>query len=72
MFFKSISRATLVSGSVFYVLFIAQFWRPTNFFLYGASALLGVGAALVWTAQVMMTIFFLGAGGIETSSFYCL
>ena len=61
MYYKKslLFRATLVSGSVFYVLFIAQFWRPTNFFLYGASALLGVGAALVWTAQVMMTILFL-------------
>lgn len=44
-------RPTMVLGSLLYLLFIGQFWHPNTFVLYGCSALLGFGAALVWTAQ---------------------
>ena len=41
----------MLFGSVFYVLFIAQFIYPNNIFLYGASGLLGLGGSLQWVAQ---------------------
>ncbi len=50
-------RATLVVGALAYVLFIVQFRFPNNLLLYGSSALLGLGAALIWTAQVTDVIF---------------
>ncbi len=46
----------MVLGSLLYVLFIAQLWQPMNWLLYSSSALLGIGAALIWTAQVYSLI----------------
>ena len=40
-----------LGGSV-YCLFIATFLDPKEWSVLGASALLGVGAAILWTAQV--------------------
>lgn len=44
-------RFTLVGGGICYALFIAQLMYPNNILLYGASALIGFGAAMIWTAQ---------------------
>jgi hypothetical protein len=44
-------RLTLVGGGVCYALFIAQLIYPNNILLYGASALIGLGAAMLWIAQ---------------------
>ena len=44
-------RLTLISGGVCYALFIAQLTYPNNYMLYGASALIGLGAAMIWVAQ---------------------
>lgn len=41
-----------IVGGVCYALFIAQLIYPNNILLYGASALVGIGAALIWVAQV--------------------
>ena len=41
-------------GGICYALFIAQLTYPNNYLLYFASALIGVGAALIWVAQVYM------------------
>ena len=42
-----------IVGGVCYALFIAQLIYPNNILLYGASALVGIGAALIWVAQVI-------------------
>ena len=42
----------MIAGSVTYALFIASFFYLMDELLYSASALLGFGAALIWTAQV--------------------
>ena len=44
-------RFTLVLGGICYALFIAQLIYPNDYMLYGASALLGFGAAMIWVAQ---------------------
>ena len=44
-------RFTLIGGGVCYALFIAQLTYPNNVMLYGASALIGLGAAMIWVAQ---------------------
>ncbi len=44
-------RFTLIVGGVCYSLFIAQLTYPNDILLYGASALIGVGAAMIWVAQ---------------------
>jgi hypothetical protein len=45
-------RITMMVGALAYALFIAQLLILNNILLYSASALLGVGAALIWTGQV--------------------
>jgi len=45
-----------IIGGVTYALFIAQLIYPNNILLYGASAIIGVGAAIIWTAQVFANI----------------
>ncbi len=42
----------MMVGALAYALFIAQLLILNNILLYSASALLGVGAALIWTGQV--------------------
>lgn len=44
-------KLTLFGGGVAYAAFIAQITYPNNILLYGASALIGVGAAMIWIAQ---------------------
>lgn len=44
-------RITLFLGGVCYSLFIAQLIYPNDYMLYGASALVGFGAAMIWVAQ---------------------
>ena len=44
-------RFTLISGGICYALFIAQLTYPNDIMLYGASALIGLGAAMIWVAQ---------------------
>ncbi|XP_029176269.1 UNC93-like protein MFSD11 [Nylanderia fulva] len=44
-------RVAILTGSCCYVLFIASFFWPHEGFLYGVSAALGVGAALIWTGH---------------------
>lgn len=45
------TRSSLVFGGMAYVLFLAGFLSVHQWFLYGTSALLGLGAAVIWTAQ---------------------
>ncbi|CAG0922705.1 unnamed protein product [Notodromas monacha] len=42
---------TMVIGASPYVVFIGSFLRPTTWLVYLMSALLGIGAALLWTGQ---------------------
>jgi hypothetical protein len=42
----------MVSGACLYVLYLGQLLVLHQALLYAASALLGLGAALLWTAQV--------------------
>ncbi|XP_047365226.1 UNC93-like protein MFSD11 [Vespa velutina] len=44
-------RIAIVTGCCCYVLFIASFLWPHPAFLYTASAILGVGAAFIWTGH---------------------
>jgi len=44
-------RITLVVGGVIYSLYIAQIIYPNVYLLYGGALLLGIGAAIIWTAQ---------------------
>ena len=44
-------RLTLVLGSIFYILYVAQISYPNNMLLYASSGLLGFGGALLWVAQ---------------------
>lgn len=44
-------RVTMIFGGVIYGLFIASFLTPHTWLLYLASALIGVGAAAIWTGQ---------------------
>ena len=44
-------RVAIFTGSCCYVLFIGSFLIPTTELLYAASALLGFGAALIWTGH---------------------
>ena len=46
-------RATMIIGALAYVGFIAQLLILNEWLLYLMSALLGIGAALIWTAQVL-------------------
>jgi hypothetical protein len=41
----------MIVGSSAYVLYLAQIQYLTNALLYTASVLIGLGAALLWTAQ---------------------
>lgn len=41
----------MVSGGLVYLLFVLQFIYPNGSVLYMCSALLGLGAAIIWTAQ---------------------
>ncbi len=45
-------KFTMILGAVWYVAYIASFFYLNEALLYSASAMLGVGAALIWTAQV--------------------
>jgi MFS family permease len=44
-------RLTMAVGGITYASFIAQLYQPNDYALYLLSALLGVGAAIIWTAQ---------------------
>ncbi len=44
----------MIVGAVAYGLFIAQLLILNDILLYVSSALLGVGAAIIWTAQVII------------------
>ncbi|XP_003704460.1 UNC93-like protein MFSD11 [Megachile rotundata] len=44
-------RAAIVTGAFSYVFFIAIFFWPQYILLYCASAVLGLGAALIWTGH---------------------
>ncbi len=44
-------RLTMFVGGLTYASFIAQFFQPNTYALYFLSALLGVGAAIIWTGQ---------------------
>ncbi len=46
-------KFTMILGSVWYATYIASFFYLNEALLYSASAMLGIGAALIWTAQVM-------------------
>ncbi len=43
---------TMLAGASVYVMYLAQILVLRDELLYAASALLGLGAALLWTAQV--------------------
>ena len=44
-----------LAGGVCYAGFIAQLIYPNDILLYGCSVLVGIGAALIWVAQVSTT-----------------
>ncbi|XP_012271755.1 UNC93-like protein MFSD11 [Orussus abietinus] len=44
-------RVSILTGACCYVFFIASFLYPNTGFLYTASVILGIGAALVWTGH---------------------
>jgi len=44
-------KVSMIIGGSTYVLFIANFLYPVEFGLYLTSVLLGLGAAIIWTAQ---------------------
>ncbi|EFN87369.1 UNC93-like protein MFSD11 [Harpegnathos saltator] len=44
-------RVAILTGACCYVLFIASFFCPNDGLLYGMSAILGIGAALIWTGH---------------------
>ncbi|GLV35039.1 uncharacterized protein CBL_09520 [Carabus blaptoides fortunei] len=44
-------RVAMLIGAVTYMLFIMSFLLPRVWLLYLASAVIGVGAAIIWTAQ---------------------
>lgn len=44
-------KITMLVGSVMYFLFILQFLKPMTWALYLGSVLVGLGAAVLWTAQ---------------------
>ncbi|RLU27620.1 hypothetical protein DMN91_001424 [Ooceraea biroi] len=44
-------RVAILTGALCYVLFIASFFWPHDAVLYTASAIVGVGAALIWTGH---------------------
>jgi len=44
-------KRSLISGAVPYAVFVVSFIYPTAWVLYVMSALVGVGAAVLWTAQ---------------------
>lgn len=44
-------RVAIFTGCCSYILFISSFFWPKDGLLYGASAVLGVGAALIWTGH---------------------
>uniref|UniRef100_A0A1B6FCW5 UNC93-like protein MFSD11 n=1 Tax=Cuerna arida TaxID=1464854 RepID=A0A1B6FCW5_9HEMI len=44
-------RLTMFVGGIIYGLFIASFLWPQTWLLYSASAMIGVGAAAIWTGQ---------------------
>ena len=46
----------MIFGGITYSLFIAVFLRPYYATLYAGSVLVGVGAAVLWTAQGMMVV----------------
>ncbi len=46
------SRLTMIVGSSFYVLYLVQLQILNDALLYTASAFIGLGAALLWTAEV--------------------
>ena len=54
----------MFAGASLYVLYLGQLLVLTDWLLYAASALLGLGAALLWTAQVriVMALSFLPQG----------
>jgi hypothetical protein len=43
---------TMIVGASFYVLYLVQIQILNDALFYTVSALLGLGAALLWTAQV--------------------
>ena len=45
-------RVTMIVGAIAYAGFIAQLLILNVYLLYTMSAILGIGAALIWTAQV--------------------
>ena len=47
----------MVVGAATYVLYLAQIQYLNDALLYSASGLIGLGAALLWTAQVKVTSY---------------
>ena len=55
-FVWSKSNSLSSGGGICYAAFIAQLIYPNDILLYGCSALIGLGAALIWVAQVRLSI----------------
>jgi len=48
---------TMVIGGIMYATYIATYFYLHDALLYTGSAILGVGAAFIWTAQVRNGLF---------------
>ena len=48
----------MIVGASVYVVYLAQLLLLRDDILYAASALLGLGAALLWTGQVNLNLFY--------------
>lgn len=50
------AKWTMVLGSLTYIGFVASFFYLNEILLYSSSALLGIGAAMLWPSQVSLNL----------------
>ena len=43
----------MIVAGLMYVQFIAQLLKPNTYFLYVSAVIIGLGAPVLWTAQVI-------------------
>ncbi|CAJ0945292.1 unnamed protein product, partial [Mesorhabditis belari] len=62
------AKWSMTLGSIFYVFFLLGFLHLSAFLLYTLSALLGIGAALLWTASGVFLVEFSTDGQLTRNS----